>query len=69
MQANTLLIAALLLAAPASKALAEELPDTDLLEFLGGYEIEVDGEIVNPVTLDIEDTSEETVPMTTRQTS
>lgn len=56
MQVNNLLFAALLMSVP---ALADEEPDAELLEFLGGYEIEVEGEWVNPVSLDIEDTSAE----------
>ena len=67
MQANSLFFFALLFASTSSYA--EELPDSELLEFLGGYEIEVNGEIVDPISLDLEENSDEVTPITTRQTS
>lgn len=57
-----IIFAALLAATP---AIATDQPDAELLEFLGGYEIEVDGEWVNPVSLDIEETSAEVAQDTT----
>ena len=63
MQVNRLLLAAMLATAP---AIADEQPDDELLEFLGGYEIELDGEWVNPLTIDIEEDTAETAQTTTR---
>lgn len=65
MQVNHLLFAALLLSAP---VIAEDQPDADLLEFLGGETIEVEGEWVDPLALNIEDDSADTAQTTTRYT-
>ena len=67
MQVKSLFYFALLFASTASYA--EELPDSELLEFLGGDEIEVNGENINPISLDLEENSDEVKPITTRQTS
>ncbi|MDQ1363033.1 MAG: hypothetical protein QG652_893 [Pseudomonadota bacterium] len=65
MQARRILFAALLASMP---VIANDQPDTELLEFLGGYEIEVDGEWVNPLSLDLdmEDTRAEVAQETTQ---
>jgi hypothetical protein len=63
MQVNKILFAALLASAP---VIADDQPDADLLEFLGGYEIEVEGQWVDPLALNIEDDSAETAQTTTR---
>lgn len=65
---NALCFAMLALLAP-SATFADEQVDIDLLEFLGGEEIEVDGEVVTPLTLDIEEDDDATIQTTVRQTS
>ena len=62
MQVNHFLFAAMLISVP---AIADEQPDTELLEFLGSLEIEVEGEWVNPLSLDIETNSAEVAHDTT----
>lgn len=62
MPVNRLVFAALLVSVT---AIAEDLPDIALLEFLGDYEIKVGDEWVNPLSLDIEDTSANTAQETT----
>ncbi|HEX5636804.1 MAG TPA: hypothetical protein VFY78_06930 [Gammaproteobacteria bacterium] len=63
MQVNRILLAALLATIP---VMADEQPDADLLEFLGGETIEVEGEWVDPLALNIEDDSANTAQTTTR---
>ena len=63
MQASRILFAALLASAP---VIADDQPDADLLEFLGGETIEVEGEWVDPLALNIEDDSAEAAQITTR---
>ena len=63
MRVNIILLATLLSTAP---VIAEEQPDADLLEFLGGETIEVEGEWVDPLALNIEDDSDNTAQNTTR---
>ena len=63
MQVSRILLATMLAALP---VMADEQPDADLLDFLGGETIEVEGEWVDPLALNIEDDSAETVQITTR---
>ncbi|MBI3188806.1 MAG: hypothetical protein HYZ31_13200 [Gammaproteobacteria bacterium] len=63
MQVNRIFLAALLATLP---VMADEQPDADLLEFLGGETIEVEGEWVDPLALNIEDDSANTAQTTTR---
>lgn len=63
MQANHFLFTALLASMP---VIANDQPDAELLEFLGGYEIEVNGEWVNPLSLDIEENGAEIAQDTTQ---
>lgn len=63
MQVNRILLAALLATVP---VMADEQPDAELLEFLGGETIEVEGEWVDPLALNIEDDSADTAQTTTR---
>jgi len=52
MQSNRILLAALL---ATTAVMADDQPDIELLEFLGGDEIEVNGEWINPMSLDLEE--------------
>jgi len=63
MQAKKIFFAALLASMP---VIADDQPDAELLEFLGGYEIEVNGEWVNPLSLDIEENGAEMAQDTTQ---
>ena len=63
MQANRILLAALL---TTTAVLADDQPDIDLLEFLGGDEIEVNGEWINPMSLDLEEDGAEMAQDTTQ---
>ena len=63
MQANRILFVALL---TTTTAMADEQPDVELLEFLGGYEIEVNGEWINPLSLAIEEDGAEMAQDTTQ---
>ena len=52
MQSNRILLAAWL---ATTAVMADDQPDIELLEFLGGDEIEVNGEWINPMSLDLEE--------------
>ena len=52
MQVKTLLLLPTLMIATVS-ANEDEIPSMDFLEYLGGYEIEIEGEVVSPVELDL----------------
>ena len=52
MQSNRILLVVLL---ATTAVMADDQPDIELLEFLGGDEIEVNGEWINPMSLDIEE--------------
>lgn len=63
MRVNHFLLAAWLMSVP---VLADEQPDAELLEFLGGLEIEVEGEWMNPLSLDIETNNADVAQDTTQ---
>lgn len=63
MRVNHFLFIALLMSVP---VMADEQPDAELLEFLGGLEIEVNGEWVNPLSLDIEPNNADVAQDTTQ---
>ncbi len=52
MQSNRILLAAWL---ATTAVMADDQPDIELLEFLGGDEIEVNGEWINPMSLELEE--------------
>jgi hypothetical protein len=52
MQVKSLLLLPTLMVATVS-ANEEKMPSMDFLEYLGGYETEIDGEIVSPIELDL----------------